>query len=64
MEEIKRVYVDLCAKLEDDMEAKNISGKSLILKLKTADFELITRSKSLDYYFHSSKVMIRVLWKY
>ena len=50
----------MCKTLESDMTAKDIAAKTIVLKIKTSDFEIFTRSKSLDFYFFSADIMAKV----
>ena len=45
---IRNEYVDLCESLSEEMKSKDLFGRTLTLKVKTSDFDLLTRSKSLD----------------
>ena len=45
---IRKEYVDLCESLSEEMKSKDLLGRTLTLKVKTSDFDLLTRSKSLD----------------
>ena len=45
---IRKEYVDLCESLSEEMKSKDLFGRTLTLKVKTSDFDLLTRSKSLD----------------
>ena len=45
---IRKEYVDLCESLSEEMKSKDLIGRTLTLKVKTSDFDLLTRSKSLD----------------
>ena len=47
-EVIRKEYVDLCESLSEEMKNKDLFGRTLTLKVKTSDFDLLTRSKSLD----------------
>ena len=47
-ESIRKEYVDLCESLSEEMKSKDLFGRTLTLKIKTSDFDLLTRSKSLD----------------
>ena len=45
---IRKEYVGLCESLSEEMNSKDLFGRTLTLKVKTSDFDLLTRSKSLD----------------
>ena len=45
---IRKEYVELCESLSEEMKTKSLLGRTVTLKVKTSDFDLLTRSKSLD----------------
>ena len=45
---IRKEYVELCESLSEEMKNKSLFGRTVTLKVKTSDFDLLTRSKSLD----------------
>ena len=45
---IRKEYVELCESLSEEMKTKSLFGRTVTLKVKTSDFDLLTRSKSLD----------------
>lgn len=55
MEEIKRELVNITEVLFDRMKRSGTEGKTLTLKIKYADFKLITRSKSVDFWIKEEK---------
>ncbi|GLK84222.1 DNA polymerase IV [Ancylobacter defluvii] len=46
--ELEQALYALCRKLSDRLKAGSHAGRTVTLKLKTADFRLITRARSLD----------------
>ena len=53
LEDMRTEIVVLCEKLAKRLEKSNKQGRTIILKVKFADFTLITRSKTLSYYIKS-----------
>ena len=47
--ELKQVLLGLCRHVSKRMEATNMAGNSVVLKLKTSDFKLRTRTMSLAH---------------
>ena len=47
--EIKQVLLALCRRVSKRMEVANVAGNSVVLKLKTSDFKLRTRTMSLAH---------------
>jgi DNA polymerase-4 len=46
-EELSRALLQLCEKLARRLKRQNLAGQTITLKLKSADFKLITRSRTL-----------------
>lgn len=47
LESLKAILWPLCEKVADRLKAKGLAGRSVTLKLKTADFRILTRSRRL-----------------
>ena len=47
--EYLEVIENLCGRLAEDLSRKNVTGRTLTLKVKFADFKVITRSKTTGY---------------
>ena len=45
---LRRELRRLCGKVEERMSREKVLGRSLVLKLMTADFQLLTRSRRID----------------
>jgi DNA polymerase-4 len=54
---LERQLWDLCERVSARLKAKEIAGSTVTLKLKTADFRLRTRARSLD---HSTQLAGRI----
>ncbi|MEG0773940.1 DNA polymerase IV [Clostridium sp.] len=58
-EELKEYLKEFANDIETNLEEKNISGKTITLKIKTASFESHTKSKTLGVYISSSEEIYR-----
>ena len=47
--ELKQVLLELCRRVSKRMKVANVAGNSVVLKLKTSDFKLRTRTMSLAH---------------
>lgn len=54
-EELKSYLLDFAESIADTMKRKNVSGKNITMKIKTASFQSHTKSKTLNYYFSSKE---------
>lgn len=48
-EELRRIAERLCERVAQQLQRKGLSGGSVVLKLKTADFKILSRSKRLEF---------------
>jgi DNA polymerase IV len=48
LEDLRPILWTLCEKVHDRMKAQGLSGQGVTLKLKTADFRLLTRNRMLS----------------
>ena len=46
---LKKRVCPMCKKVADRLKAKDIAGRTVVLKLKTADFQILTRNRQLPY---------------
>lgn len=57
-DEIRNIYQSLCERLEGEMKSEKLAGRTLILKLKTSNFQNYTRSKTYDEKFNDAETMM------
>ncbi|KAK9711333.1 hypothetical protein K7432_007912 [Basidiobolus ranarum] len=50
---------ELTVNLAQDMDDENIEGKTVTLKIKTVNFEVLTRARTLPNYIHSKEDLYR-----
>ncbi len=48
-EELKRIAERLCERVAQQLTRKGLSGGTVVLKLKTTDFKILSRSKRLEF---------------
>ena len=53
--------VEICSSLFDQIENLNIEGKTVTLKLKKVDFDVITRSYTYHIYIPSKDILINIV---
>src|SRR5690606_11591309 len=54
---LKDKLLDICKEVSGRLQKRNVSGKTITLKIKYSDFTLQTKSHSLPYYISSSELI-------
>lgn len=60
LEEIEKMLIDIVEKLKTRLDKSDTYGRTLTLKLKTAKFEIITRSRSVDQIIRKQEIIIGI----
>ncbi|EQB87025.1 DNA polymerase-4 [Clostridium punense] len=62
-EDLKIYIEDFAQDIEEYLLENNLSGKTVILKLKTASFQNHTKSKTLNKYIYSKRDIFEAAWR-
>ncbi|SMG14206.1 DNA polymerase-4 [Sphingobacterium psychroaquaticum] len=60
-EDMMKELNSLCMRLEKRLSGKSKEGRTVTLKIKYADFTLVTRSKTLTYYINTAEDLSRII---
>ena len=58
---LSRILLDLCERLSLDLKRKAYRGKTIGVKLRFADFRIVTRDTTLDYFTDDADVICRTV---
>ena len=58
--ELGRLFTDLCERVASDLRNKGYVGKSIGIKLRYADFRIVTRNTTIDHYTADARELRRV----
>jgi len=59
---LMKICKELCEELEQDMQNKGVSAKTITLKIKTHTFEVKTRARSVSEFISSSAMLFQTAW--
>lgn len=55
------VLKPLCSQVQNMLTRRNVTGKTVTFKFKTADFQIHTRSRTLNYYIYKSEDILSII---
>ncbi len=56
-EELGRIFTDLCERLAQDLDRKGYAGKTVGIKLRYDNFQIVTRDRTLDHAVLDAKAL-------